>query len=189
MPREKSLWTYFVECFTKHYADFSGRARRREYWGFALFFLLICFAWAIIASVGALSSVSTLGDVSNMGSFLAFLGSYILWLTPLAIFFFATIVPMWAVGTRRLHDRGFSGWWIALSFAVSVAYNSFKVFTPFSDSTFFSALTILLAFASFGLQIFLIVQFVLDGEPGANKYGENPKEEAFRQWQEEKDFV
>ena len=35
--QQKSLLTYWGECFTKHYADFSGRARRSEYWGTVLF--------------------------------------------------------------------------------------------------------------------------------------------------------
>ncbi len=34
---EKSLWQYFVECFTKKYCCFKGRARRKEFWGFFLF--------------------------------------------------------------------------------------------------------------------------------------------------------
>lgn len=31
---EKSLFTYFIEAFTKNYVNFKGRARRKEYWGF-----------------------------------------------------------------------------------------------------------------------------------------------------------
>lgn len=36
-----SVWCYFVRCITKKYSDFSGRARRKEWWSFALFELLI----------------------------------------------------------------------------------------------------------------------------------------------------
>ena len=32
-----SVWGYFVRCLTKKYSDFSGRARRKEWWSFALF--------------------------------------------------------------------------------------------------------------------------------------------------------
>ena len=38
---EKSLFIYFIEAFTKNYANFKGRARRKEYWGFTLFYALI----------------------------------------------------------------------------------------------------------------------------------------------------
>ncbi len=37
MEEERSLWSYFVECLTKKFFCFEGRARRREYWGFYLF--------------------------------------------------------------------------------------------------------------------------------------------------------
>ena len=39
--QQKSLLTYWGESFTKHYADFSGRARRSEYWG--QFFLMCLY--------------------------------------------------------------------------------------------------------------------------------------------------
>ena len=37
---EKSLFTYFIEAFTKNYANFKGRARRKEYWGFTLLYFM-----------------------------------------------------------------------------------------------------------------------------------------------------
>lgn len=67
-------------CFQK-YADFSGRAKRPEFWWFVLF--------TILASM-------ILGVVSNMLS---------------GLFSLAVIVPSLAVGARRLHDIGRSGWW------------------------------------------------------------------------------
>ena len=36
-----SVWGYFVRCLTTKYSDFSGRARRKEWWSFALFNVLI----------------------------------------------------------------------------------------------------------------------------------------------------
>ena len=67
-------------CFQK-YADFSGRAKRPEFWWFALF----CFLGALI---------------------LEFVGSYVSW-----AFSLVTLLPSLAVGARRLHDIGKSGWW------------------------------------------------------------------------------
>ncbi|MGZ8252227.1 MAG: DUF805 domain-containing protein [Methylophilaceae bacterium] len=67
-------------CFSK-YADFNGRAKRPEYWWFALFTLLV--------SLG-------LGIVSDIVS---------------ALFSLATLLPSLAVGARRLHDTKRSGWW------------------------------------------------------------------------------
>ena len=66
-------------CFQK-YADFSGRAKRPEFWWFALFCIVVSLLLEVV-------------------------GSYISW-----AFSLATIVPSLAVGARRLHDTNKSGW-------------------------------------------------------------------------------
>ena len=82
---EKSLFTYFIEAFTKNYVNFKGRARRKEYWGFTLFYELI---FAIL------------------GAF-AFTGiGVILFL----VVFVATLPPSISLTVRRLHDINLSGW-------------------------------------------------------------------------------
>jgi uncharacterized membrane protein YhaH (DUF805 family) len=57
----------------------------------------------------------------------------------------AVLLPSLAVGARRLHDTGRSGWWLLIDFIPIVG------------------------------QIVLIYFFVLDSQPGANQYGPNPK--------------
>ena len=89
---------YFIDCLTKKYACFSGRARRQEYW---LFFLFNIIA-AII--VGVISSV--LVSVTNVTAF-AYLGT---------IYDLAVLIPGLAVLFRRLHDTGRSGWWWLIGF-------------------------------------------------------------------------
>lgn len=82
---EKSLFTYFIEAFTKNYVNFKGRARRKEYWGFTLFYALI---FAIL------------------GAF-AFTGiGVILFL----VVFVVTLPPSISLTVRRLHDINLSGW-------------------------------------------------------------------------------
>ena len=82
---EKSLFTYFIEAFTKNYTNFKGRARRKEYWGFTLFYALI---FAIL------------------GAF-AFTGiGVILFL----VVFVVTLPPSISLAVRRLHDINLSGW-------------------------------------------------------------------------------
>ena len=82
---EKSLFIYFVEAFTKNYVNFKGRARRKEYWGFTLFYALI---FAIL------------------GAF-AFTGiGVILFL----VVFVVTLPPSISLIVRRLHDINLSGW-------------------------------------------------------------------------------
>ena len=84
---------YFIDCLTKKYACFSGRARRQEYWLFVLFNIIA----GII--VGVISGV--LVSVTNVTAF-AFLGT---------IYNLAVLIPGFAVLFRRLHDTGRSGWW------------------------------------------------------------------------------
>ena len=77
----------------KKYAVFSGRARRKEYWMFVLFNLIIVFVLSFIEGMVANSS--------NSGqSILA------------GIYNLAVLIPTIAVGVRRMHDTDHSGWWL-----------------------------------------------------------------------------
>ena len=61
MLKEKSLFTYFLEAFTKNYANFKGRSRRREYWGFALWYcviFLVSIVLAILTGIGVIQGNS-----------------------------------------------------------------------------------------------------------------------------------
>lgn len=112
--QQKSLFTYWLECFTKHYADFSGRARRREYWGTILFNVLIQIGLNIILYVVdtiSFSSPETTGGIT-LSPLL-----YLLISIPKYIYSLVWFLPGLAVSVRRLHDIGKSGWnalWILL---------------------------------------------------------------------------
>lgn len=86
----------------KRYADFSGRSRRKEYWMFVLFQILVLFP---VALVGAM-----LGGIDESGTGGA------LFLILVAIFVLAFLVPGLAVQVRRFHDQDKSGWFILLGF-------------------------------------------------------------------------
>lgn len=75
----------------KQYADFNGRARRKEFWMFVLFNFIISVV------LGAIDGV--------IGSYGALSGIYGL----------AILIPGLAVSVRRLHDTGKSGWMILVS--------------------------------------------------------------------------
>ena len=83
-------------CFSK-YVDFSGRARRSEYWYFALFTFLLSFVTSIVDAV-----IGTDYDGASSGGLISTVAS-------LAVF-----LPSLAVGVRRLHDTDRSGWWILI---------------------------------------------------------------------------
>ncbi|NRA91668.1 MAG: DUF805 domain-containing protein [Psychroserpens sp.] len=89
---------WYLKVITKDYANFSGRARRTEYWMFFLFHLLIIFGLGIIG-----------------GLFTDDLDS-ITWIIPCYIYLFLTLIPSLAVTVRRLHDTGKSGWYYLIHF-------------------------------------------------------------------------
>ena len=81
----------------KQYADFNGRARRKEYWMFALFNVIFIASAMILDNVLGL----TIGEL------------------PYGVFYFlyslAILIPGLAVYVRRLHDIGKSGWMILIA--------------------------------------------------------------------------
>jgi len=89
---------YFIDCLTKKYACFSGRARRQEYWMFVLFNIIASTILKFIA--GALISMT---------------GLAVLAIIPL-LYSLAVLIPGFAVLIRRLHDIGKSGWWWLIAF-------------------------------------------------------------------------
>lgn len=89
---------YFLQALRK-YADFTGRARRKEYWMFVLFQVL-AFMVAIV--------VDTLFATVTGAEFGAGYITGLLWL--------ALIVPGIAVSVRRMHDLDKSGWFLLVSF-------------------------------------------------------------------------
>jgi len=79
---------YYLKVL-QNYAIFSGRARRSEYWYFVLFNLIIT---VVLALLGLLMETTILSN----------------------IYTFAVLVPSIAVGVRRMHDVGKSGWFLLI---------------------------------------------------------------------------
>jgi uncharacterized membrane protein YhaH (DUF805 family) len=79
----------------KKYAEFNGRARRKEYWMFFLFNLLIGIVLAIVDTMTGTVNQYGLGLLSGL-------------------YGLAVLVPNIAVTVRRLHDTDRSGWWILI---------------------------------------------------------------------------
>jgi len=104
--QQKSLFTYWLECFTKHYADFSGRACLSEYWGTVLFNVLIQAGLNVILYIVdtiSFSSIEINGEVTISPLF------FLLLSIPKYIYSLVWLLPGLAVAVRRLHDIGKSG--------------------------------------------------------------------------------
>jgi uncharacterized membrane protein YhaH (DUF805 family) len=91
---ENDFTKWFAICVFKKYADFNGRARRKEYWMFALVSILVCVTCGILAAI-----------FSSIANFLG-----LIFVLLYVVFGCAVILPAIAAVTRRLHDVGKSGW-------------------------------------------------------------------------------
>lgn len=92
---------YFLAL--QKYANFKGRATRKEFWYFVLFNILF-------------------------GHGILFIGNRIIqneyFMTPYYIYLFGVMVPGLAIGIRRMHDAGKSGWFLLIpiySFILAVS--------------------------------------------------------------------
>lgn len=80
----------------KQYGNFSGRARRREYWMFGLINGIITLVLTFLSmTLGLYSADANIGLLD-------------------AVYGLAVLVPSVAVSIRRLHDVGRSGWWLLI---------------------------------------------------------------------------
>lgn len=86
---------WFVTALKK-YAVFSGRSRRREYWYFGLFYLIL---YAVLAMVDGITGSFNFEYGIGMFS---------------GILTLALLIPSLSVSVRRLHDTGRSGWWVLI---------------------------------------------------------------------------
>lgn len=95
---------WYLDVLKNNYANFSGRARRKEYWMFSLInIIIIAVLYAILMSSVDYYS----GDISGLGIFA---------LVVLCIYALGIFIPSLAVTIRRLHDTDKSGWWYLISF-------------------------------------------------------------------------
>ena len=79
---------YYLKVL-QNYATFSGRARRSEYWYFFLFNIIIAF---VLGFVGGLTKMPIISTIYSL----------------------AILIPAIAVGVRRMHDVGKSGWFLLI---------------------------------------------------------------------------
>ena len=91
---------WYLKVVRDNFANFNGRARRKEYWMFILFNFLIALGIGVVT--GILSAIS---------ESLGMLGAVIY-----VIYAIAILIPNLAVIVRRLHATGNSGWMILISF-------------------------------------------------------------------------
>ena len=155
--------TAIKTCFSK-YADFTGRARRSEFWFWYLFTVLVSMfsSWIPFASLVTLAlviptlaaSVRRLHDTGRSGWWL------LLSIIPSIICFIILIAllgsAIFTIITAGDYDPNLLANNLVANIGLCVTY-------------------ILSLIVTFVCQIILIVWWAKDSTPGANEYGENPK--------------
>jgi uncharacterized membrane protein YhaH (DUF805 family) len=116
---------WYLDVLRK-YAVFAGRARRREFWMFTLVSFVISIVLSILDAVIGTDYGAGYGLLAT-------------------IYGLAILIPSLAVGVRRLHDIGRTGWWILIGLIPCI-----------------------------GL-IVLLVFYAQDGQRTTNEYGPDPK--------------
>ena len=165
-------------CLKKSFV-FKGRARRSEFWWWTLFSTVFGFIVSLPAE-----------EISEDNVLLMVL--YTLGLLALCVYLG---IANFAVATRRLHDIGRSGWWYGATLIFGAVWTVWMVVKMFgiiggmnpahvdveSDAFALTLLkemwaVVLIPYVIYiAYSILLLVWYCKDSQPGANKYGENPK--------------
>ena len=115
----KKFWT--------HYADFSSRSSRSDYWWAFLCHMIIIVPLFIIIWVSALGSIFSVAQDAAYGyepdpsAFLAGAGFAVIFWFILLIYSLATLVPNMAIIVRRLRDAGYHWAFLFLAIGPSIA--------------------------------------------------------------------
>ena len=120
-------------CFQR-YAQFDGRSARPEFWWWVLFSFLVNI---LVGGMLNLLVGEWMGTVASL----------------------ALLLPSLAVGARRLHDTGRSGWWQA------------AVYLPGVLALMGGFFLVVGVIGMLVMVVLLIVWLVQPGEPGPNAYG------------------
>ena len=120
-PMANPLIGYWKKVVLENYANFTGRARRAEFWWYALANFIVSVVLNLLQAAASIFVVLVV------------------------IYGLAVLIPGIAVGIRRLHDTGKTGWWLLIVLIPLVGI------------------------------IVLIVFFATDGQPGPNQYGPSEK--------------
>ncbi len=154
---------WFILCL-RNYVNFSGRARRKEYW----FFVLFTFIFSIVARLLDLLIFGPSGMLIS------------------GLFGLAMLLPQLAVLVRRLHDTNRSGKWVLGYYLLTILWTGIlivwgmKCFVAAMQGTAgmpvgFSIFAIVGVLAILAYAIVLLVWSCLPGTKGENRYGADPK--------------
>lgn len=122
--KDYNIFDWWKKVVFDNFSNFSGRARRKEYWSFQLVNFLILIVPYILLIIG-LANVETTGSFGTLG---------LLSCIFLVLFALVTFIPSLAVLVRRLHDTNRSGWNFLLGL-IPIIGGFILLFYYFSEGT------------------------------------------------------
>ncbi len=132
----------------RNYANFGGRTSRKEFWIFALFFVVVT------------QLANWIDGLDNENVTLALRMA----ITELTVTL-ALILPMISASVRRLHDSNRSGWMILVMY---LPYLSWLVSQGNAPGELLALGAFLIGFVA------VVIQLALPGTPGENRFGRPP---------------
>jgi uncharacterized membrane protein YhaH (DUF805 family) len=172
------------------YVDFQGRARRSEFW---LWVLLRIAVGMVMGSI--MTTVMFAGMNFQNPDPSQFMGRYFSVMPILQIVNLGLLLPSIAVAVRRLHDTNRSGWWYVMPIVVAIVgmilffiFAGTQLFAAIGAGNtmtdeqglkfFFTVMGSLFLFVFLPVlvaEIVMLVFYVSDGTPSANRFGPDPK--------------
>jgi len=147
----------------RKYAEYAGRARRKEYWQFVLLTVLVGIVAGVLDAVLGLklgTGRTAQGPIATIANL-------------------ALLLPSLAVTVRRLHDTGRTGWWMVAPLVLGLAFTFAFLIPSLTGGTARvlreAGLGIGLGLAFIIVSILLFVFMLQDSSPGANRFGPDPK--------------
>jgi len=162
------------------YFDFQGRSRRSEFWLWFLFQVIVSIGFSILKNIFEPSNPFGIVFALQM------------------LFSLAILIPNIAVAVRRFHDINRTGWWYVFPLAVTIVavivylsvhgaafINDIKNFAALgpnpSPDQAMAAMSVLIGpflwiyLPAIAASIVTLVLNILDGTPGPNRFGPDPK--------------
>ena len=161
----------FIEAIKSgynRYFDFQGRSSRSEFWYWKLYFALVgvpllIFGFFMLIHTGGLDPAT----FANQEKELTIYWDHFLYFVPVFLWYLIHLIPVIALQVRRLHDRGVSGWLVAIVWLTQILL---MVPALLAYPTVYMIIHIVGGI----IGIALLVMFLLPGTSGDNQYGPDP---------------